>query len=105
MFEISDVMIDKQEVDMSLNIKISVSDEEAFTDEYPVNFSVSKNICSVSDFEISTILEKVSKILSLQGFACISCVQIECILLPLSQLKNTTLHLQCQDVVIRMTML
>ena len=93
MFEISDVMIDKQEVAMSLNIKISVSDEEAFTDEYPINFSVSKNICSVSDFEISTILEKVSKILSLQGFACISCAQIECILLPLSDCKDSSIIL------------
>ena len=80
MFEISDVMIDKQELAMALNIEIVIPDRDSETDNI-----LSPNI-SVSKTMIDTIVEKVAKILSLQGFACSSCPKIQYLLLPLRYL-------------------
>ena len=40
---------------------------------------------------INTVIEKVSKILSLQGFACPLCPNSKYILLPLSECKDISL--------------
>lgn len=76
MFQISDVLIDKDEVAMALEIPLSLSED--------CGDSVSENENSVSESHIETVLENVSKILSAQGFPCFSCSKIEYKLLPLS---------------------
>ena len=77
MFQISDVMIDKDEVAMSLNIHIQMDEE---TEEG----SVSENSSGVSKSHTEIILQKAAKILAAQGFPCFSCPRLQCKLLPLS---------------------
>ncbi len=84
MFEISDVLVDKDEVAMALNIKIDLPDEESAECELPPEVSVSKYLSGVSKSHIATVIQKVAKLLSVQGFACCSCPQIQYKLLPLS---------------------
>ena len=40
---------------------------------------------------VETIVEKVEKLLSLQGFACTLCPKIQYLLLPLSECKDTSI--------------
>lgn len=77
MFQISDVMIDKDEVAMSLNIHIQL-------DEETEDGSVSENSSGVSKSHTEIILQKAAKILAAQGFPCFSCSRLQCKLLPLS---------------------
>ncbi len=91
MFEISDILIDKQELAMALNIDIDIPNEDEKENELPTNITVSKYLNSVSKMTINTVIEKVSKILSLQGFACPLCPNSEYILLPLSECKDISL--------------
>ena len=77
MFQVSDVLIDKDEVAMALNIRVTIDED---TDES----SVSENESGVSKSHTEIILQKVAKVLAAQGFPCFSCPQIQCKLLPLS---------------------
>lgn len=79
MFNISDVMIDKEEVAMSLNIRVSLPDNiepvqqteaENIGDE---QLCVSENEISVSKSHIKSVVAKAAKILSTQGVACCGC--------------------------------
>ena len=72
MFQISDVMLDKDEIAMALDIKIELPD------------SVSENESGVSESDIEIIIQKVQKILMAQGFPCVACQKSKCKLLPLS---------------------
>lgn len=102
MFQIADVMVDKDEIAMKLNINIKLPEnisageieseikekteaeiEEEIAAETDVGF-VSKNIFSVSKPYIEILLENIRKILLTQGFCCFSCRQLEYKLLPLS---------------------
>ena len=84
MFQISDVMLDKEEIAMSLNIKISVKENDAESDISTEQISVSKELSSVSKTLVGTIAQKVSEILSAQGFSCCQCSKIQYMLYPLS---------------------
>lgn len=77
MFQISDVLIDKDEVAMSLNLNIHIDDTSEET-------SVSETESGVSKSHTEIILQKVSKILAAQGFPCFSCPSMQYKLLPLS---------------------
>lgn len=94
MFEISDVLIDKQELAMALNIDIKVPDSiDNYEEELPDNISVSKELNSVSKIALKILVEKMGKILSLQGFPCPLCPKIQYKLLPLSECKETSITL------------
>lgn len=82
MFQISDVMVDKEEVAMSLHIEVELPEEEIAPVEELVH-SVSKSEPSVSKSHIHDLLQKVGKILAAQGFPCFSCPHIAYKLLPL----------------------
>ena len=86
MFEISDVMIDKEELAFVLKIKVTVEEKDEDLQE---NISVSKMENSVSKSLASTVVEKVSKILLYQGFACSECPEVRYILSPLSDCKDS----------------
>lgn len=87
MFQISDVMIDKEEVAMSLNIKISVPENE---ESEPENAVTEEQICvscaevSVSKTHICRIIGKVAKTLAAAGLFCCECPKSRYKLSPLS---------------------
>ena len=86
MFQISDVMIDKEEVAMCLNLRVSVPDTtppEASTisDE---QISVSTGLSSVSKPHILFFIRKVLQALETQGIPSLSCPKSKYMLYPLS---------------------
>lgn len=87
MFQISDVMIDKEEVAMVLNIKINLSENEnetAISDESEAQASVSKECDCVSKPWMNLIMAKVLEVLAAQGFSCFGCSKSTYKLYPLS---------------------
>ena len=91
MFQISDVMIDKDEVAMSLNIHIQMNEETE-------DGSVSENSSGVSKSHTEIILQKAAKILAAQGFPCFSCPRLQCKLLPLSDDCNILCRQESSDI-------
>lgn len=83
MFQISDVMIDKDEVAMSLNIKINIPEAEPQT-ESGTTSTVSKTDIIVSKSNLDFIASKVLQLLDIQGIACAQCDKISYMLYPLS---------------------
>ena len=88
MFQISDVMIDKEEVAMVLNIKISLPETDLpaaaeTTVEHEV--TVSEELSSVSKTHIEIILGKMAKVLDSQGLSCFRCPKSKYMLFPLSK--------------------
>ena len=79
MFQISDILVDKDEVAMALHLSVPV-DEHAEADK--ISGSNPENSGSFSHTEI--IMRKVGQILSAQGFPCFSCHRSRYKLLPLS---------------------
>lgn len=82
MFEISDVLVDKDEIAMSLNIK--ADNYEIGNADVSPEMCVSKNLDPVSNSYIATIICKIAKILEAQGFSCCGCHKVKYKLLPLS---------------------
>lgn len=122
MFQISDVKIDKEEVAMSLSIKINIP-EENVTQENEVadeekalaaacqnsenevceeQISVSKNFKCVPKSHLVKMVQKTAKVLYLQGIACCTCAHALYILSPLSEdckskTVNTELLIRCAE--------
>ena len=88
MFHISDVLIDKEEVAMVLNIKISLPEKEeenVETETFDHTVIVSDSISSVSKTQIQIILNKMANVLDSQGLACFRCPKSAYILSSLSE--------------------
>lgn len=89
MFQISDVLVDKEEVAMSLNIKINLLDEdhenaaEDKADPEP-EVCVSEELSSVSKSHMEALVRKVAEILDSQGVSCFRCPKARYKLYPLS---------------------
>lgn len=87
MFQISDVLIDKEEVAMVLHISISMPDcpdddaPEAVPEQEVI---VSEALSSVSKTHIRTMLGKMAKVLDSQGIFCFRCPRSRYMLFPLS---------------------
>lgn len=87
MFQVSDVLVDKEEVAMALNVRLTLADDEAGMPKPAVpeeQLCVSKKLSFVSKTHIQIILAKVVEILMAQGVSCPSCPGITYRLLPLS---------------------
>ena len=87
MFQISDVLIDKEEVAMVLNIKIKLPSEPCEEKEEPVfehRVTVSEELASVSKTHIEIVLNKMANVLDRQGLSCFRCPKSSYILSPLS---------------------
>ena len=87
MFQISDVLIDKEEVAMVLNIKISLPESEEEVENVEIfdhTVIVSDSISSVSKTQIQIILNKMANVLDSQGLACFRCPKSSYILSTLS---------------------
>jgi hypothetical protein len=85
MFQISDVMIDKDEIAMSLNIKIAIPDEPA---------CVSNAERCVSNPYTETIIPKVSELLTALGVPCCGCPKSKVMLSGLSSGCKEVMFLQ-----------
>ncbi len=84
MFQVSDVMVDKEEVAMSLCIKLKSHEvvEENDAD------SVSNSSDSVSKLKSDLVLAKIISFINAQGFSCSDCGRMEYMLLELSDCKE-----------------
>lgn len=92
MFDLSDVMIDKEEVAMMMQLPIHVPEEpeeicvpENVKDE---QISVSNNDSCVPDSHMKFIIQKVAELLKIQGISCCECPHTRYILSPLSACKD-----------------
>ena len=74
MFEVSDVMVDKEEIAMILKIGMDLPEKP---DKKSAPFGVSENDFSVSNPYTEAVLQKVGEILTVQGFPCPSCPHIQ----------------------------
>lgn len=81
MFQVSDVMVDKDEVAMSLRIKASAPDSDT---EEPVLWGSDGEII-VSKPHQEVMAQKVLQILALQGVGCANCPRMAYKLYPLSR--------------------
>ena len=108
MFSVSDVMIDKEEVSMAFQIPVqfmesekqedvAIRDEQIMIDEN----CVSKQLVSVSDFNIRNVVRKVAQILAAQGVSCCECPRTQYKLYSLSDCKEGNikyyLKISCPD--------
>ena len=87
MFEISDVMVDKEEVAMTLNIRLELPAEGCADYEDPSlehEVIVSDELSSVSKTHIEIIMQKMAQILMAQGISCFGCSLSHYKLYPLS---------------------
>lgn len=92
MFEISDVMVDKEEVAMTLNIRLELPDESGSSQNTPIiehEIVVSNELNSVSKSHIEIIIQKMAQILMAQGISCFGC--------PLSRYKLYPLSGDCRE--------
>ena len=92
MFEISDVMVDKEEVAMTLNIRLEFPKEDSAGHDAPAlehEVIVSDELASVSKSHIEIILQKMAQILMAQGISCFGC--------PLSRYKLYPLSSDCRE--------
>jgi len=86
MFQVSDVMVDKDEVAMSLNVKLRLPDDAEETEpaQDTPKVCVSDSLVSVSKSQLGTIVQKVAQLLETQGIACFKCSKSTVKLYPLS---------------------
>lgn len=100
MFNISDVMIDKEEVSMVFQVPINLPDKivpenSSISDNQIVIYddtdSVSSEDFCVSKSHIHMIIQKVAQILAAQGVSCCECPQIQYKLYRLSDCENGNL--------------
>jgi len=84
MFQVSDVMVDKEEIAMSLCIKLKPYEvvEEIEPD------SVSDSANSVSKIDSKLVLAKIISFINAQGFSCSECGRVQYMLLELSDCKE-----------------
>lgn len=108
MFNISDVMIDKEEIAMKMQLPIHVSDELISETEEPScvpesvadeQITVPENNSCVPDSHMKFIIKKVAELLDSQGIPCCHCPKTRYILSPLSDCKDIlnqyTLNIIC----------
>lgn len=84
MFQVSDVMVDKEEIAMSLCIKLK---SHEIVEEIEVD-SVSKSENSVSKLDVEILLAKIISFINAQGFSCSNCGRMKYMLLELSDCKE-----------------
>ena len=86
MFQVSDVMVDKDEVAMSLNIKLHIPEDADAAESIPDDpkVCVSDQLISVSKSQVEHIVRKVAQVLETQGISCFNCPKSIVKLYPLS---------------------
>ena len=86
MFQISDVIIAKEEIAMVLHIPVDLPDQEQKIEEpAELEICVSDDLLCVSKQNIAPVIQQVSKVLAAQGISCFRCPKSTYKLLPLSE--------------------
>jgi len=98
MFNISDVMIDKEEISMAFQIPVHLSDTPSLLEDINIKDEqisiiedegcVSSKQVSVSKSDIRSVIKKVAQILATQGIPCCECPRTLYKLYPLSDWKE-----------------
>lgn len=73
MFQISDVLVDKEEVAMVLKINLALPDETDSQEDSTVTeheICVSEELTSVSKSNMETVITKMAQVLDAQGISC-----------------------------------
>lgn len=107
MFQISDVLVDKEEVALRLNIVLRQTDPAADAPVKPVKckISVSNILPSVSKTDMGNVLPKVVQLLTAQGISCLSCPESTVKLYSLSgACKGNTERVADNDGLLRLGM-
>ena len=75
MFNISDVLIDKEEVALSLNLTVQITEDDSAVSEPMISeqITVSNSDDSVPKSHMNFIIEKVANLLETQGVSCCQC--------------------------------
>lgn len=111
MFNISDIMINKEEVSMTFQVPVHITDSAPSEEDDAVKDSqidcseitdcVSDNFSSVSKTHIRKIITKLAQILAAQGVPCCECPLTQYKLSPLSDCREGiirySLRLECPD--------
>ncbi len=111
MFNISDVMIDKEEISMTFQIPIHIPEAPSLSETEPVRdeqistmeaeSSVSGQAVCVSKPHMKKVVQKVAQILAAQGVSCCECPRTRYKLYPLSDCKESivkySLQIVCPD--------
>ena len=111
MFNISDVMIDKEEVSMTFKVPVHIPEDSSLPEAEPIReeqitimeaeSSVSGEAACVSKTHMKKVVQKVAQILAAQGVPCCECPRTLYKLYPLSDCKETTvkysLQIACPD--------
>lgn len=108
MFQISDVLVDKEEVAMVLNINITLPDEAKEEEDAPFieqEICVSEELSSVSKSNIEIIICKMAQVLDVQGISCFQCQKSVYKLYPLSDVCREEYISHLQETVIRFGMM
>ena len=87
MFQISDVLVDKEEVAMVLKINLALPDETDSQEDSTVTeheICVSEELTSVSKSNMETVITKMAQVLDAQGISCFRCPKSIYKLYPLS---------------------
>lgn len=103
MFDVSDVMIDKEEIAMKLQLPIHIPEEneETYVSELITGeqITVSESDSCVPDSHMKIMVAKVAELLDTQGVPCCHCQKAQYILSPLSAwmglLTTYTLNIIC----------
>mgnify|MGYP001047476609 CR=1 FL=1 len=108
MFQVSDVMIDKEEVSMAFHIPFHAPDSSLEITDSPIRdeqISVPSEDNSVSKPHMHAMVRKVAKVLATQGLPCCECSRTIYKLYPLSDCGDGkyrySLQLGCPDKDIR----
>ncbi|EOS38311.1 hypothetical protein C808_02512 [Lachnospiraceae bacterium M18-1] len=103
MFDISDVMIDKEEVAMTMKLPIHVPEnkEELCVSETikEEQISVPENDSCVPKSHMRFILQKVAELLKTQGIPCCECPKTRYILSPLSLACKSTVNIYTLNII------
>ena len=111
MFNISDVMIDKEEISMTFQVPVHIPDTPSIPETEPIrdeqitimeaDSSVPGQAVCVSKTHMKKIVQKVAQILAAQGVPCCECPRTLYKLYPLSACKETivkySLQIACPD--------
>ena len=111
MFNISDVMIDKEEICMTFQIPVHIPETSSIPEAEPIReeqitimeteSSVSGENSCVSKTHMKKVVQKVAQILTAQGIPCCECPKTLYKLYPLSDCKETivrySLEIACPD--------
>lgn len=89
MFQISDIMIDKEEIAMELNIKLDCLKENESEETFPRGqITIADGLTDISKTHMAFIIHKIAEILTAQGISCFGCSKTRYKLYPMPNIRS-----------------